>query len=257
MSDIAVPYRVARDMIVESLEGSAFAPGRYLADGIVVSSFLPVRPSPFRVVFLLGLGERSFPRADLISPFDIRWSEIRPHRGDVISNRVEDEYLFLETLTATRDRLYLSYIAWDQVSGERLDPSPIVGQFKWMLSGQYVSEESLAQSIRHIDHRGHSSVVERPDRIVSPNLRKEATCLDLRRSLEDFCRQSALPIPELQELREHLTADRWRSLSAELGLFEPSFGPKTKSVKPLVVTLSQLRHFLQTPLQRSHTFHIK
>ena len=35
--------------------------GHYLAEGITVSSFKPMRPIPFKAVFLLGLGEGLFP----------------------------------------------------------------------------------------------------------------------------------------------------------------------------------------------------
>jgi exodeoxyribonuclease V gamma subunit len=46
--------------------------GHYLAEGVTVSSFQPMRPIPFKAVFLLGLGEGMFPTPYQRDTLDLR-----------------------------------------------------------------------------------------------------------------------------------------------------------------------------------------
>ena len=45
----------------QKIQSSTLQRGHYLAEGVTVSSFQPMRPIPFKAVFLLGLGEGMFP----------------------------------------------------------------------------------------------------------------------------------------------------------------------------------------------------
>jgi exodeoxyribonuclease V gamma subunit len=135
-----VHYRVARELAhhaVASLSGSR---GQYLVDGVVVSSFVPMRAIPFRVVFIAGLGERDFPAVEDEDYLDLRSAHRRA--GDV-GSRDRDRYLFLETLLATRDRLSLSYPTRDELTSDPLSPSSVVSELRATLLG-YVREEDLS-----------------------------------------------------------------------------------------------------------------
>ena len=103
-----VGYRIAYESLRESLEGLTGSYGHYLADGVVVSPLLEMRSLPFRAVFLCGLGEGRFPAVDGTNPLDL--THAGREVGDV-SPRDRDRYLFLETITCARERLYLSYVA--------------------------------------------------------------------------------------------------------------------------------------------------
>ena len=61
-----------------------------------------------------------FPSAEGFGALDLRAGARQP--GDV-TPREQDEYIFLETLLAARERLYLSYVRRDAATGERKDPS--------------------------------------------------------------------------------------------------------------------------------------
>ena len=47
--------------------------GHYLAEGVTVSSFQPMRPIPFKAVFLLGMGEGLFPTPYHRDTLDLRY----------------------------------------------------------------------------------------------------------------------------------------------------------------------------------------
>jgi exodeoxyribonuclease V gamma subunit len=91
--------------------------------GVVVASLLPMRAIPFRAVFVMGLGEGQFPEEGMELGLDLRRAERRP--GDVAPEE-RDRYAFLETLVSTRERLFLSYVARDEHTGEPHVPSSVV-----------------------------------------------------------------------------------------------------------------------------------
>ena len=51
--------------------------GHYLAEGVTVSSFQPMRPIPFKAVFLLGMGEGLFPTPYHRDTLDLRFIPVR------------------------------------------------------------------------------------------------------------------------------------------------------------------------------------
>ena len=80
--------------------------GGYLTHGVTVASLQPMRPVPFRQVFVLGLGANGFPGRTSSTTLDVRGAGWR--LGDTTLPKV-NRYLFLETVMSTRDRLVLSY----------------------------------------------------------------------------------------------------------------------------------------------------
>src|SRR5699024_6531567 len=100
-----VSYRVAREFVRSALGGLDGHRGTYLIDGVSVSTFMPARPMPFRVIFCAGMGEANFPASDAPDPLDLRrerWQEGDATRRDL------DKYAFLQALLAAKDRIYLS-----------------------------------------------------------------------------------------------------------------------------------------------------
>ncbi len=112
-----VSYRMAYEFILAALEGLDDHHSGYLSGGVVVSSFRPMRPVPFRAVFIAGMGEGVFPAAERHDPLDMRHAERQ--MGDV-TPREQDEYMFLETVASAQQCLYLSYVCRDAQTGETL-----------------------------------------------------------------------------------------------------------------------------------------
>lgn len=97
----------------------------FLSGGITFCELLPLRTIPFRVICVLGLNQKDFPRADQPLSFD----QMRGSRrwGDR-SIRAEDRYLFLEMLMAAQDRVFLSYVGRDVQDNTEKPPSVLLAE---------------------------------------------------------------------------------------------------------------------------------
>ncbi|CAL1240247.1 exodeoxyribonuclease V subunit gamma [Candidatus Methylocalor cossyra] len=89
------------------------------------SALVPLRSLPFRVIALIGLDYEAFPRHRHPPGFDLMARH--PRRGDR-SRRLDDRYLFLETLLSARDRLYISYVGRSIRDNSEQPPSPLVSE---------------------------------------------------------------------------------------------------------------------------------
>ncbi len=97
----------------------------FLRGRLTFCSMLPMRSIPFKVVCLLGLNDKEFPRQDRLIPFDLLADSIE--KGDR-SKRADDRYQFLEAILAARQRLYISYIGQSIRSNDPLPPSPVIAE---------------------------------------------------------------------------------------------------------------------------------
>ncbi|TVR45465.1 MAG: exonuclease V subunit gamma [Puniceicoccaceae bacterium] len=94
--------RLALDALLEQTRPAS----GFLTRGITFCSLKPMRAIPARVIALLGLDDRTFPRRDQRSSLDRTADQPRP--GDRSASG-DDRQLFLECLLSARDRLHLSY----------------------------------------------------------------------------------------------------------------------------------------------------
>ena len=126
--------------------------GHYLAEGVTISSFQPMRPIPFKVVFILGLGEGQFPSHSQQDNLDLRTVRIplehpirkrlyRERRLGDVSPPERDRYMFLETFVSTQERLVLSYVSRDELTGAILQPSSVIQTLKEVLDDGYLAQE--------------------------------------------------------------------------------------------------------------------
>lgn len=90
---------------------------------VTITSPIPVRGLPYKVICFMGLNNDIFPRKDSFMGFDLLGEEYRI--GD--RNKKEtDKYLFLETILAAREKLYLSYIGQSVKDNTEIPPSIVV-----------------------------------------------------------------------------------------------------------------------------------
>ncbi len=99
----------------------------FLGGGINLCALAPMRSLPFRVVALIGLNDGVFPRGNETLGFDLMGEEFR--FGDR-SRRVDDRYLFLETLMSVRERLLIIYQGFDQRDNSVKPPSVVVDELR-------------------------------------------------------------------------------------------------------------------------------
>ena len=126
-----------REFLQEALGAVPSGRGRYLVGGVTIASFLPMRPIPFKVVYIVGLQEGSFPGTPERTTLDLRLA--RRQLGDV--NRTDaNRYLFLENLMAVRQRLYLTYANRDLAKDEESFPCSVVNQLLAFVSERVLPE---------------------------------------------------------------------------------------------------------------------
>jgi exodeoxyribonuclease V gamma subunit len=128
-----LPVALVRHWLERQL-GTHTRHGRYFSGGVTFCGMRPMRSLPFRVICVLGLHDRAFPRREQPAEFD-RMSE-QWHPGDPRKG-AEDRYLFLETLLCARQVFYLSYVGRDiRDNGER-QPSVLLRELLDYVDQQY------------------------------------------------------------------------------------------------------------------------
>jgi len=109
-----VAFQAPRELILARLEGLKAGREPHLAGGVNVAALGSLRSLPFKLVYVLGLGEGEFPDEEGSSTLDLRRS--RRVIGDV-DPAGRNRYLFLETLLCATGRLRLSYVCRDAQQG--------------------------------------------------------------------------------------------------------------------------------------------
>lgn len=124
---------VIRALLEEKLDVCRSA-GGFLTGGVTFCNLLPMRSIPFRVVILLGLGARDFPRQDYQFAFDLMRE--KPVRGDR-SQKYEDRYMFLEALLAAREKFIVFFTGQSLKDNSEMSPSIFVTQLRDYLDRVY------------------------------------------------------------------------------------------------------------------------
>jgi len=115
----ALPAAALLALLTDHLTVVEGGTAAFLWGGVTVAALKPMRCLPFRVIAVVGLDDRRFPRRERPQAFDLAAAE--PRIGDR-SVRDEDRQLFLETLLAARDRLILTWTG--HADGERGEQPP-------------------------------------------------------------------------------------------------------------------------------------
>jgi exodeoxyribonuclease V gamma subunit len=264
--ELPVALGTALELVRAALTALRTTRGQLLGAGVTVGTLAALRSVPFRVIFVAGLGRERFPAAEHPSPLEL--DPERQRAGDV-TGRQEDRYLFLEALLAARDALVLSYVDRDPVSGEPEEPSPLILELVDQLERGSLDDGASGTSgtsgtmLRRIPlHRDDDP------RVLSafPAAAAEARARVLGESLRDAVPHvGKLAIPEIvgalspatrQTLAPLLRAiDLPREEGEDTGVGaararRPDQTP-APPVRPRVLQLSDLRRFLECPLQGS------
>ena len=164
LADIAgeQDYEFAAAAVEQFVGGLACRRGGYLTHGVTIAGMAPMRPVPFKQVYVLGLGEGGFPGRTRTDTLDIRGTGWR--LGDTTAPKV-NRFLFLETLMAVRERLVLSYSARDIEKDAELFPAGIVRELETFV-GEQILEEGPFRECRAIPllERGEPGL----DRVSDP-----------------------------------------------------------------------------------------
>jgi exodeoxyribonuclease V gamma subunit len=230
--NLKVSYRVAYELATRCLGSAAVGSG---SEGVVVSTIAGLRPIPFRVIFACGMGEGLFPSPDAEDPLDLRWAE--PGRASgLVSTRDRDKYAFLELLLSARDRLVLSHVSRDAVTGDALAPSSVVAELLHALGRGYVADVSALRRKHPLRRWMEPGAL--------PEARAEAATLALRQRLEQHGER--LDVHEVRS-RAEANAPGWLEIAEHLRL---AAMPRTAPIGDgrVVVPMHALVKFLEFPL---------
>ncbi len=117
--------------------------GRYFSGGVTFCGMRPMRSLPFKVIGLLGMNNKPFPRFDHPVEFDTlkdHWKQGDPVKGD------EDRYLFLETLLCAREKMIITYSGRDLKDNSERQPSVLVRELLDYIDEQYTTADKGAAS---------------------------------------------------------------------------------------------------------------
>jgi exodeoxyribonuclease V gamma subunit len=249
----AVGYREVVELVRHRLGKVLGDRGEPLAHGVMVAPLAPMRPLPFRHVFVLGLAEGAFPATDPPSPLDLR----DPPRPGEVSARDRDRVAFLDAVLAARDRLVLSYVALDAKSGEPIAPSPVVLELADALApylGAATGDAALAAiTARHPLHRWDAAYDADPSLTPSPApaRAREQRAVALREAITGHLRAQGASQPDAGRLRELLAAaPALAGVARELRVGDDTPPPVAEpSDAPVRITLPTVRKFLEAPVQ--------
>lgn len=224
----AISYRVAAELALRALENLPSHRGQYLAHGVTIASFVPMRAIPFRAVFVVGLGQNGFPRTTGRHELDLRAGE---RQGGDVDGREQDLYMFLETLLSARDQVTLSYVARDEITGDELPGSSVLLELRALL-GQGMLAADDVQRLFGGDRPALRRYDDRDDRRA---LLRAAEAEHRAKQL-GHRREAVVPVV--------------RTTAASV--------PSTNNDKfsPVQVPLWALRRFLEDPLQGSARFRL-
>lgn len=191
----------------------------FLTGAVTFCTMVPMRTLPFRVVCVLGLNDGQFPRQQPPLGFDLIGRF--PRAGDR-SRRLDDRYLFLETLLSAGDVLYLSYVGRDSGDNCVRPPSVLVSDLLEVACRSVVVAKAQAAGESSYVHAWDQIVTEHPlqpfdgryfqQSATYPTFSRlwlSAAC-QLSRSVGDFSDQGVwftepLPVPE----------DSWREVDLQ------------------------------------------
>jgi len=234
--------------------------GHYLAEGVTLSSFLPMRPIPFKAVFILGLGEGKFPSPPQQDNLDLRTAKIplahpirkrlyRERRLGDVSPPERDRYMFLETFVSTQERLVLSYVSRNEITGETLQPSSVIQTLKEVLNDGY-----LAQAFQET---AHPLKAYAPEYFPAFEDSQPTEATEPLPNYDPQAFQQARALWTRKQLgREHPGQPISKEILEQTAVgraLQPQWPPAEAPEIPesLTLTLSQLRAFLECPLQAS------
>lgn len=230
----------AAELVRAELGGATTQRGAPGVSGVAVGSLRALRSLPFRLVFVVGLGEGRFPSRVEESGLDVR--DETPRRPGDVSAAERDRLVMLETVLATREVLHLSWVARAEVSGEPIAPSSVVLELLRELGPAAPPFES--PPLRRHEGLRDGTLADRAKLAALPAALLEASA----RALGDRERDPGETWPRAAESVRGLGAtDGLRTLLSWPKIEASAVEPTTK----IEVTLAELRGFLERPLQVS------
>ncbi len=140
--DTPVEISIVRDFLSGKLKNQRIS-ANYLNGSVTFCEMLPMRSIPFKIIFIIGMNDDSFPRSIKPVSFDI--IKEKPIPGDR-NIRDEDRYLFLETVISAERELHISYVGQNIYDNSILPPSVMVSELLDYIDTFFKTENDTAIS---------------------------------------------------------------------------------------------------------------
>lgn len=158
-------------------------PTLFLTGRVTFCTMLPMRSIPSKVICLLGMNDKTYPRPNKTLSFDLM-DQCPPRRGDR-SHRQYDRYLFLEALLSAREYFYISYIGHSIQDNTPLPPCGLVSELL----------DYLQKNYPHIERVTHHPLQPFSPRYFNHSDRR------LFSFSEEYCLASTISLKERKALR--------------------------------------------------------
>jgi exodeoxyribonuclease V gamma subunit len=192
---------------------------------LTVSTLVPMRAVPHRVVCLLGMDDGSFPRRTVPDGDDL--VDLVPFVGDRDA-RTEDRQLLLDALLAATDHLVVTYSARDERTNEPLPPAVPIGELLDVIDATVRPADPRATRARA------SIVVPHPLQAFDPrNFRDDDLGVDGPWSFDEVALSGALA--------------HAKGLSEPSAFLSAPLPPRAEDLE--VIELSQLVRFFEHPVR--------
>lgn len=144
-----VAFEVVRDWLSSAMQSREHATG-FLTGGLTICAMKPMRAIPHRVIAMLGLDDRAYPRRERRPAFDLIGSTRQPGDRDP---RMDDRQLILDTLLCAEDRLHISYVGRSQTNNAEIAPSIVVAELLQYLQETVRTTEGAPHPSLRVEHR--------------------------------------------------------------------------------------------------------
>jgi exodeoxyribonuclease V gamma subunit len=123
----------------------------FISGGITFATLVPMRSIPFKVVCLLGMNDREYPRDNRSLSFDLM-TTTKSRKGDR-SRRADDRYLFLEAMLSASEILYISYEGRSLKDNQIRPPSVVVSELLDYVSQVFETVEVIEHPLQPFSRR--------------------------------------------------------------------------------------------------------
>jgi exonuclease V gamma subunit len=234
---VKLPLALVREFVQENLETLEGTKGEFLTGGVTIAPMQAIRFVPFRILYTLGLGEDLFPGSNALPSLDLRDCERR--RGD-IHPAENNRFLFLESLLAARDKVYLLYNNRDLQRDQDLQPAVPLMQLRCHLEEHLLGKkfEEVKLPLNGSSPKYLEQATDHADVLVNYNETERLLALEEARSLG------------ILDIDEPGMAEIQRRLKTVCPDFRMPDGPgQAPQTTAPTITVRELKHFLLSPAE--------
>jgi len=143
-----IPFDIIQSLMIQQLDLKV-SQGKFLAGKITFCNIMPMRSIPYKIVVLMGMDEGAFPRQVFGPGFNLM--EKYPRLGDK-NERLEDRYLFLETLISVRQQMIITYTGLDIRDNSPIPCSGVVSELMDVMEQSFDFPQGFAYHTSHPLH---------------------------------------------------------------------------------------------------------